>query len=94
MFIIELTYQGAIAQIDALLPAHRNWLTDNYRQGHFIASGRKIPRTGGVILCKTLDRMDLDNILVQDPLYYLVKYTVIEFAPSMTNPFFELLKEV
>ena len=54
---------------------------------NFLASGRKIPRNGGVILAKAQSREELDEILKQDPFNQnnLADYEVIEFVPSMTS---------
>ena len=44
MFVIELIYKAALARIDAEMPAHMKFLKKYYASGHFLVSGRKIPR--------------------------------------------------
>ena len=50
MFIIELTYLAELADIDAHMKAHVAFLDKHYASGHFLVSGRKIPRDGGIIV--------------------------------------------
>lgn len=52
MFIFSLSYLKPISQVEKHLQAHIDYLECYYQSGHFIASGRKIPRTGGVIICR------------------------------------------
>jgi len=52
MFIVSLTYIVDLEKVDELLPLHADYLKNQYEKGNFIASGRKIPRTGGIILSK------------------------------------------
>ncbi len=50
MFIVSLNYKRPLEEVDKLLDAHVAYLKQEYANGKFIASGRKNPRTGGVIL--------------------------------------------
>ena len=49
MFIITLTYQKPVEEVDAAMEAHRAYLREQFEQGRFLMSGRKVPRDGGVI---------------------------------------------
>ena len=53
MFIVLLTYRKPLAEIDRLMDDHVAWLKGHYAAGLFIASGRRVPRTGGVILARS-----------------------------------------
>ncbi len=88
MFIISLTYTCDLPTIEQHLTAHRHYLDKHYGAGIFLASGRKEPRNGGVILAHNIDRATLDSILKQDPFYsqQLARYEVTEFIPSKTSP--------
>ena len=44
MFVIELIYKVDLAQIDRHMTAHVKFLKKYYASGHFLVSGRKIPR--------------------------------------------------
>ena len=55
IYVVVLTYIKPLNDVDSLLPAHVDWLQKGYAEGLFLASGRKIPRSGGVILAKCDD---------------------------------------
>jgi len=95
MFIVSLTYILDLDKIDKTLPLHVEYLKKQYRKGNFIASGRKIPRTGGIILSKLDNVEKLQKVLDQDPfkINHLAKYDIQEFIPSMTSGEFINLKE-
>ena len=84
MFIVALTYVKPIEEIDPLLPAHIAWLQEQYGAGRFFASGRKVPRTGGVILAAKMPRPELDAILAADPFHQnnVARYDVTEVEIS------------
>ncbi|MGC0415704.1 YciI family protein [Embleya sp. AB8] len=88
MFVITLTYVVPVEEIDALLPGHLAWLDRYYADGTLLASGRRVPRTGGVILARAADRGVLDAVLAEDPFRRAgaATYDVVEFAPSRTTP--------
>lgn len=84
MFIIELTYKADLAQIDAQMPAHMRFLKKYYGSGHFLVSGRKIPRDGGIIIAVGDSREQIEAIAREDPFCSrgLADYRVIEFRAS------------
>ena len=84
MFIIELTYTADLARIDASMRAHMQFINAHYASGHFIVSGRKIPRDGGIILAVGTDRAEVEAIAAQDPFVTkgLATVRVIEFRVS------------
>ena len=95
MFIISLTYIVDLRKVDELLPLHVDYLKNQYKKGNFIASGRKIPRTGGIILSKLENIKKLKKVLDQDPfkINNLAEYKIEEFIPSITSSDFVNLKE-
>lgn len=88
MFIVSLTYVVELAQIETHLPAHIAWLERGYAAGLFLASGLKVPRTGGIILAQADDLAALEAVLAEDPfqVHGLAQYQVTEFIPSKTAP--------
>ncbi|MEZ4955681.1 MAG: YciI family protein [Saprospiraceae bacterium] len=95
MFVIELTYKVGLDKVDEYLEEHVVYLKKQYANNVFIASGKKVPRTGGVIFSKLKNKKDLLRILDEDPFKVnnLADYRIIEFIPSMTSKEFEMLKE-
>ncbi|WP_428644931.1 YciI family protein [Roseibium sp.] len=86
LFVIDLHYVAPMDKVDALLKDHRDFLEKHYSAGHFLASGPKIPRTGGVILAVAETRGAVEAIVRQDPFHAagLAEYTVTEFEPRMS----------
>ena len=84
MFIIELTYTADLARIDASMRAHMQFINAHYASGHFVVSGRKIPRDGGIILTRGSDRAEIEAIAAEDPFVTrgLATARVIEFRVS------------
>jgi uncharacterized protein YciI len=84
MFIVTLTYTVPLAVIDQHLDAHASWIEAGYQQGVFFASGRLVPRTGGVILAHNLTRNELDERLSHDPFRVnnLAQSEVTEVQPT------------
>lgn len=93
MFIVLLTYQVSLDLIDASLEAHSQWLDRQYDDGVFLASGRQVPRTGGVIFAGGVDRSELERRLALDPFQAnnLASASVVEFTPGRTVAGLELL---
>ena len=84
MFIIELTYKASLEQVDAQMKPHMAFLHKHYASGHFLVSGRKIPRDGGIILAVGKSREEIERIAAQDPFCRqgLADFRVIEFRIS------------
>ncbi|MGW7051448.1 YciI family protein [Streptomyces sp. NPDC054887] len=88
MFVLELTYTAPVERVDELLEAHVAWLDTQYEAGVFIASGRKQPRDGGVILAVAKDRARIEEIAAADPFTVagVCAYRITEFVATKTAP--------
>ena len=84
MYIIILTYQKDLSEVEKHLEAHRAYLDKYYASGHFVASGAQVPRKGGVILCKGGSKEEILDIITQDPFHEhrIAAYQIIEFTPT------------
>ncbi|CAI0716481.1 YciI family protein [Serratia entomophila] len=91
MYIVSLTYHRPIAEVDSHLEGHIAWLKKYFQEGTFVASGRKNPRTGGVILAKGIERTRLDDILAEDPFSAVAHYEVTDFSATTTAVGFDAL---
>lgn len=91
MFIITLTYKKPLSEVDVHIPAHRAFLDECYKNNTFIASGPKVPRTGGVIISHLPSRVDVETLIKQDPFYQydMADYEIIEFNPNKCHPDFK-----
>jgi uncharacterized protein YciI len=88
MFVVLLTYQRPLREIDRRMPEHVAFLEEGYRAGLFAASGRQIPRKGGVILAVAPDRESLAALMELDPFVRegLATYEIVEFRTSLHHP--------
>ena len=88
MFVVLLTYQRPLAEIDRAMRAHVAFLEENYRTGLFLASGRQVPRKGGVILALAASRDALDAVMQRDPFVRegLASFEIVEFRTSLHHP--------
>jgi uncharacterized protein YciI len=84
MFVIELIYKAELAAIDVQMTAHVRFLKKYYASGHFLISGRKIPRDGGIIIAAAESRDEIDAIIREDPFHThgLAEFRIIEFRAS------------
>lgn len=94
MFVVTLSYTAPLSEVDALLPQHVRWLEQGYADGVFLASGRKVPRDGGIILACG-ERAALEQRLAADPfaIAALARYDISEFIPSMTASGLDSLRQ-
>jgi uncharacterized protein YciI len=93
MFILSLTYVKANDEADRHMEPHMAWVKEGYAKGWFLASGRKVPRTGGVILAIG-DRSEIEAYAAADPftLHGVASYEITEIALTKTVDGLELLK--
>ena len=84
MFIVELIYKADLREIDAHMAEHVRFLERRYASGHFVVSGRKIPRDGGIVLAMAKDRDEIEAIMQEDPFvaHGLADVRITEFRVS------------
>lgn len=85
LFIIDLEYLQSLAAVDLWLEQHKAFLQQQYAAGHFLMSGRKQPRSGGIIIATADSLAAIQQIIEQDPFHreQLARYTITEFLPGM-----------
>lgn len=90
MVVLLLKYIKPIEEVERLTPAHREFLQKYYRQGKFIVSGPREPRTGGVIIANLASEVEAMKIIVEDPFFIekVAEYEVIRFNPTWHDPRF------
>ena len=84
MFIINLDYIVPLEELDKHMAEHVKYLRKYYKKNMFVASGRKVPRTGGIILALAKTKQEVENIIAEDPFYrhQLAGFTITEFLTS------------
>lgn len=88
MFIINLNYLVPLEVLDTHMTEHVKFLHKYYKKNVFVASGRKVPRTGGIILALAKSREEIEQIIREDPFYIhkLADFTLTEFLTSQHHP--------
>jgi uncharacterized protein YciI len=88
VFLLLLTYVKPLAEVDALMREHVAWLDEHYAAGRFLVSGRRIPRTGGVIIARGEDRAEIEALAATDPFVRgdVATCEVVEFRASQKAP--------
>jgi uncharacterized protein YciI len=91
MFVVVLTYRRPLEDVEKYLAEHIEFLDAQYAAGVFIASGRRLPRTGGVILASGIEKEKLEAILDLDPFKRegIAEYEILEFMPTKMKAGFE-----
>ncbi|WP_284978861.1 YciI family protein [Arthrobacter sp. fls2-241-R2A-200] len=93
MFVVSLTYKVPDEIVDFHRPGHMAWLKEAFDAGVFLASGRRVPAIGGVLLSNA-DKATLDASLAEDPFYSngVADFEIIEFkATSVATGYENLL---
>lgn len=90
MFIVLISYQKALSEVDKYLTAHRDFLSGGYEKNYLVCSGPQNPRSGGVIISQLNDRKQLEDFLKNDPFLInkIASYEIIEFTPVKHHPDF------
>ncbi|MBP2443765.1 YciI family protein [Rhizobium leguminosarum] len=93
MFILSLTYIKSSDEADRHMEPHMAWVKEGYAKGWFLASGRKVPRTGGAILAVG-DRAIIEAYVAADPftIQGVAEYDITELAVTTTAEGLEILK--
>jgi uncharacterized protein YciI len=93
-FIIDLEYIVPLDAVEPHLEAHLQFVDEGYEKGYFLASGPKVPRSGGVIFAVAESKEALVSFSNKDPFISekLAQLTITEFiarrtAPQMANAF-------
>jgi uncharacterized protein YciI len=90
--LILLRYIVPLDEIDRLMSAHVAWLEKGYAEGIFLAAGRQVPRTGGVILARG-HKTEVEVLAATDPFVTdgAAEAEVIEFIASLAASGFSAL---
>ncbi|WP_030763455.1 YciI family protein [Streptomyces sp. NRRL F-2664] len=95
MFVMELTYTAPIEAVEDVMDAHIAWLDGYYASGVFLASGRKVPRDGGLVLAAGVTRAEIERIAAEDPFAVagVCSYRITEFMATRTSADLAPLRE-
>ena len=90
-FIVEIIYTAPLEQIATKTPFHREFLQKGYDQGWLLMSGPRVPKTGGIVVCRAPSLAELQAFFENDPykLAGMTDYRFNEFEPVKRAPFIE-----
>jgi uncharacterized protein YciI len=93
MLVLSLTYVKPDEEADRYMEPHMAWVKEGYARGWFLASGRKVPRTGGVILAAG-ERAEIEAYVAADPftVHGVAEYEITEVALTTVAEGLEALK--
>ena len=93
--LLSLNYIKELNKAEKHLEEHIKFLEKYYEMGKFICSGRKNPRTGGVILLNAESLSEVEKIILEDPfnINEIEEYEITEFFPTKYNKNFKIFVE-
>lgn len=88
MFIIDINYIAPLEEVDSYADGHVAYLKKYSEKNVFIIAGRKVPRTGGILIALTDSREEVEKIITEDPFYQnkVAEMTITEFLHARHNP--------
>ena len=93
MFLVNMTFNDMGKITPELTEQHRAYLAEQYEQKKLMFGGRKVPRTGGIIVSQHDSQQELEHALSNDPFIQsgAVNYTITEFVPVMASSEYQSL---
>lgn len=87
LFVIIVKYIVNIEEVEKYLTMHLEYLQECYSKDVFLASGRQVPRFGGIIIAKAKNRQEIYTILSEDPFHKntCAEYQVHEFEVTKAS---------
>ena len=84
MFVAISVYLKPLEEVNKSYPEHYVWLEKYYASGHLLASGRRVPPVGGILIGRGESLEEFLSLLAEDPFQQqgLAKYEVFEFNPG------------
>ena len=86
--MLVLTYKKPLEEVDRLMGSHVVWLKKHFDDGTFIACGRQIPRTGGIIIAGNQPKDKIEAIIEIDGNEYVCGALNLVQSPTSTVAIF------
>jgi uncharacterized protein YciI len=95
MFLLNVSYTKAPAQVEPQIKAHGDWVTRYLNDGIFLFAGPKKSGLGGVIAVKAIEKQRLMTILSEDSYVQadVAEYQIIDFDCKIAHSALESLKQ-
>jgi len=91
MYLVDMNFVDMTKITPELTEQHKRYLEQEYETNKLMFGGRKVPRTGGILISQHGSDHELKQVLSCDP---FVKsgastYTITEFIPVMASKEYE-----
>ena len=88
MFIIDIHYTKPLEEVDKHIDGHVAYLEKYIANNTFIVTGRKVPRTGCILIANAGSKEEVEKIITEDPFYQnnVAEMTITEFLHARHNP--------
>ena len=87
MFIIDIHYTAPLEEVDKHMEGHVAYLKKYMANNTFLVTGKKEPRTGGILIANAASREDVEKIITEDTFYQhkVAEMTITEFTHARHN---------
>jgi len=85
MYLVDMNFVDMAKITPELTDKHKSYLEQEYKSNKLVFGGRKVPRTGGILISQHASEKELKDVLNSDPFVIsgAVDYTITEFIPVM-----------
>lgn len=85
MFLVDMTFTNMSKITEELTEQHKCYLSKQYQSNKLMFGGRKVPRTGGILISMHSSEQELHQVLQADPFIKsgAANYQITEFMPVM-----------
>ena len=87
MFLVDMSFIDMAKITPELTNEHKSYLEKQYKSNKLMFGGRKVPRTGGILISQHANEDELKEVLQSDPFIKsgAVSYSITEFIPLMAS---------
>jgi uncharacterized protein YciI len=85
MYLVDMNFTHLEKITPELTHQHKAYLEKEYNANKLMFGGRKVPRTGGILISQHSNEEELKRVLDSDPFVKsgAVSYSITEFIPVM-----------
>ncbi|WP_196138744.1 YciI family protein [Aliikangiella sp. G2MR2-5] len=87
MFLVDMIFTDVEKITPELTTQHKSYLEEEYKSNKLMFGGRKVPRTGGILISMHSSEQELVQVLKSDPFIKsgVASYSITEFVPVMAS---------
>ncbi|WP_319825227.1 YciI family protein [Thalassovita sp.] len=88
LFTVDIEYTVPFEQVQAVLEPHMDFVRRAYAERRFLASGPKVPRTGGMVVMMAPSLEEAHDYLSADPFVTanVADVRITQFLPNNLHP--------